>query len=298
MPEKRTFSINRSYGIFFLVLTILLGCLFILQTADIYFSALEARDAARAEVLAQAEKEGWNDILTDVKVAVAVKSIPIYSREIAGARLSKLAPYVCIWLAAVVGAIIIAIVHPVSPAGKRDPDATLHEKLKVSRSRLPATAKDGQEEDFRLSVAQYQHIRKQSRILTAAVAVITLVCLLIPFLYFADFSHFPSKDINAEVAAAVLYALPFILVLLGGSIAYVYVQHAMMKKESTALKAAIAAGERTAKAEKKKAPILLVARLALLVIGVALFILGTQNGSMQEVFIKATKICTECIGLG
>lgn len=298
MPEKRTFSINRSYGIFFLVLTILLGCLFILQTADIYFSALEARDAARAEVLAQAEKEGWNDILTDVKVAVAVKSIPIYSREIAGARLSKLAPYVCIWLAAVVGAIIIAIVHPVSPAGKRDPDAMLHEKLKVSRSRLPATAKEGQEEDFRLSVAQYQHIRKQSRILTAAVAVIALVCLLIPFLYFADFSHFPSKDINAEVAAAVLYALPFILVLLGGSIAYVYVQHAMMKKESTALKAAIAAGERTAKAEKKKAPILLVARLALLVIGVALFILGTQNGSMQEVFIKATKICTECIGLG
>lgn len=298
MPEKRTFSINRSYGIFFLVLTILLGCLFILQTADIYFSALEARDAARAEVLAQAEKEGWNDILTDVKVAVAVKSIPIYSREIAGARLSKLAPYVCIWLAAVVGAIIIAIVHPVSPAGKRDPDVMLHEKLKVSRSRLPATAKDGQEEDFRLSVAQYQHIRKQSRILTAAVAVIALVCLLIPFLYFADFSHFPSKDINAEVAAAVLYALPFILVLLGGSIAYVYVQHAMMKKESTALKAAIAAGERTAKAEKKKAPILLVARLALLVIGVALFIMGTQNGSMQEVFIKATKICTECIGLG
>lgn len=298
MAEKRTFSINRSYGIFFLVLTILLGCLFILQTADIYFSALEARDAARAEVLAQAEKEGWNDILTDVKVAVAVKSIPIYSREIAGARLSKLAPYVCIWLAAVVGAIIIAIVHPVSPAGKRDPYVMLHEKLKVSRSRLPATAKDGQEEDFRLSVAQYQHIRKQSRILTAAVAVIALVCLLIPFLYFADFSHFPSKDINAEVAAAVLYALPFILVLLGGSIAYVYVQHAMMKKESTALKAAIAAGERTAKAEKKKAPILLVARLALLVIGVALFILGTQNGSMQEVFIKATKICTECIGLG
>ncbi len=298
MPEKRTFSINRSYGIFFLVLTILLGCLFILQTADIYFSALEARDAARAEVLAQAEKEGWSDILTDVKVAVAVKSIPIYSREIAGARLSKLAPYVCIWLAAVVGAIIIAIVHPVSPAGKRDPDVMLHEKLKVSRSRLPATAKDGQEEDFRLSVAQYQHIRKQSRILTAAVAVIALVCLLIPFLYFADFSHFPSKDINAEVAAAVLYALPFILVLLGGSIAYVYVQHAMMKKESTALKAAIAAGERTAKSEKKKAPILLVARLTLLVIGVALFILGTQNGSMQEVFIKATKICTECIGLG
>lgn len=298
MPEKRNFSLNRCYGIFFLVVTILLGCLFILQTADIYFSALEKRDAARAEVLAQAEAAGWSDIVTDVKVAVAVKSIPIYSREIAGARLSKLLPYVCIWLAIVIGGMVIAIVRPSHSKTKRDPDIMLDQKLKASRSRLPSTAKENQEYEFAAAVTQYRHLRKQSRILTAAVAIIAAVCLLVPFLYFADFSHFPSTDINSEVVGAVLYALPFILVLLAGSIAYIYVHHALMKKESVALKAAIAAGERTAKTEKKKTPILLVARLALLVIGVGLFILGTQNGSMQEVFTKATKICTECIGLG
>lgn len=298
MPEKRTFSLNRCYGIFFLAVTILLGCLFITQAADIYFTAIEARDAARAEVLAQAEAAGWSDIVTDVKVAVAVKSIPIYSREIVGERLSKLVPYVCVWLASVVGAIIIAIVHPIHATAKRDPDVMLDQKLKANRSRLPSTAKENQEYDFLSAVTQYRHLRKQSRILTAVVAVISAMCLLVPFLYFADFDHFSSADINGEVVSAVLYALPFMLVLLGGSIVYAYVQHSMMKKENTALKAAIAAGERTAKSEKEKSPILLVARLALLVIGVGLFILGTQNGSMQEVFTKATKICTECIGLG
>lgn len=298
MSKKRTFPLNRCYGIFFLALTLLLGCLFVLQTADIYFSAQDARKDAKAAVLAQAQSEGWDALTTDVKAAIAVQSIPVYSREIAGARLRTLLPYVCIWLLAAVGAIVIALIRPVSSVSGRDPDAMLHEKLKTARSRLPACAKSGCEDDFQFAMERYRYLRRQSRILIGIVAVIAAVCLLIPFAYFADSSHFPAANINAEVSGAVLYALPFLLVLLGVSIAYVFVQHRMMKQESAALKAAIAAGERGARPEKKKAPILLVTRLALLVIGVGLFILGTQNGSMQEVFIKATKICTECIGLG
>ncbi len=39
-------------------------------------------------------------------------------------------------------------------------------------------------------------------------------------------------------------------------------------------------------------------RTILLVIAVIFIIVGMFNGSLMDVFIKASKICTECIGLG
>ena len=39
-------------------------------------------------------------------------------------------------------------------------------------------------------------------------------------------------------------------------------------------------------------------RIALLIVAVMMIIAGTFNGSARDVFGKAVKICTECIGLG
>ena len=39
-------------------------------------------------------------------------------------------------------------------------------------------------------------------------------------------------------------------------------------------------------------------RLALLLLAAALIALGVWNGGARDVLIKATNICTECIGLG
>lgn len=39
-------------------------------------------------------------------------------------------------------------------------------------------------------------------------------------------------------------------------------------------------------------------RLALLLLAAVCIIAGIFNGSLSDVFIKASKICTECIGLG
>lgn len=293
MPEKRKFSLNRSYGIFFLVATILLGCLFIMQAADIYFSAMDAK----AEIRATAAAEGWSDVET----ALAVGNIPVYSRQIVGQRLAKLLPYICIWLAILVGAIVIAIAKPNTTSQKRDPDVMLDEKLNTNRRKLPSAPKEGLEQDYQLALSQHQHIRNQSLILTAALAVIAVVCLLIPFLYFADKSHFPNENLNGEVIHALLYTLPFLLVLLAGSLVYVFLQHWLNKQAFAAVKKAIASGDRNSipsAGEKKKFPLRCVVRLALLVVGVALFIIGTQDGSMYDVLKKATNICTECIGLG
>lgn len=39
-------------------------------------------------------------------------------------------------------------------------------------------------------------------------------------------------------------------------------------------------------------------RLAVLILAIVFIIVGIFNGSMGDVLIKASKICTECIGLG
>ncbi len=41
-----------------------------------------------------------------------------------------------------------------------------------------------------------------------------------------------------------------------------------------------------------------VIRAVLLVLAIAFIVIGIFNGSMSDVLIKASKICTECIGLG
>lgn len=40
------------------------------------------------------------------------------------------------------------------------------------------------------------------------------------------------------------------------------------------------------------------ARMVILLIAVGFIVAGILNGSIMDVFIKASKICTECIGLG
>ncbi len=49
---------------------------------------------------------------------------------------------------------------------------------------------------------------------------------------------------------------------------------------------------------EKKSYVTVIARTVILVIAVAFIIAGIINGSIYDVFVKASKICTECIGLG
>ena len=41
-----------------------------------------------------------------------------------------------------------------------------------------------------------------------------------------------------------------------------------------------------------------LAQAGLLILAAGLIALGTRNGEVQTVFVKATRICMECIGLG
>lgn len=299
---KRKTTLSNGYGIFFLVLTILLGGIFLLQTASVYFDGMDAKEQAREETRRQAEEEGWSDLRTELAVANAANAIPIYSRTIAGERLRQLVPFVCVWLAALVAGIVISVLtrRPASEP-ERAPELMLSDRLKKQAARLPQSPREGSEAAFSEASATYQNIKTTSRRFFYVMCGIAAVCLIFPFLYFADFSHFPNEDINREVAHAVLFALPFLAVLLAGGLVYVYAQNRLLQRAAATVKELMKTGKPL---PSPAAPVrtggrrLLILRLSLLAVGLSLVLLGCFNGSMHEVFVKATKICTECIGLG
>lgn len=300
MSAKHSFSPLRCCGAVFLVLTVLLACLFLLQATDVYFGALDAREEVRAQVAAQAQLEGWSERVTAVKTAIAVSEIPIYSRQIVGARLQKLLPYVCVWSVSLFAMIAVSILFPaVEAKQKRDPDCMLGQKLRVDRSRLPQEAESGKEAAFSEAFDRYTAVRRQYRTVCLICALLGIACLVFPLLYLLRVERFPGEDITAEVKAAALYCLPFLLILFGGAIAFVFVKRSFLRKERDIVRALRSTGRRVepAPAHEHK-PLRPIVRIALLVIGVGLFVLGTQNGSMNEVLTKAINICTECIGLG
>ena len=68
-------------------------------------------------------------------------------------------------------------------------------------------------------------------------------------------------------------------------------------KDPNADRAVNVAGIRTnTLGEKSSATV--IARTVILLVAVAFIITGIINGSIYDVFVKASKICTECIGLG
>lgn len=54
----------------------------------------------------------------------------------------------------------------------------------------------------------------------------------------------------------------------------------------------------TAKKTPAKPKTVFAVRIAVAVIAVTLIVLGIANGGMCDVFVKAKKICMECVGLG
>lgn len=294
MPSKRTPAFY--YGIFFLILTLLLGCGFIAQAADIYHEAVQARAAVRAEVSAQAAAEGLSELETDIKIAVAVHSIPVYSRGIVTARLRQMLPFVCLWLTALIGAIVLQCRYPAHAKPRPAGDIMLRQKLRSLS--VPIAPKDGRQDDYDLAIAQYRHLRRKAVILRAVAAGVALAALSAPVIYLFRADHFPGEDLTAEVRAAALYALPFLAVLFADAVAFSYLSEDLQKKSLSALKAARSAGVCPPPSPRKPDFRKSAARIALLLIGLTLVVIGTQNGSMHEVLIKAINICTECIGLG
>lgn len=308
MSERKRCAPYSISGMVFTAITIILGALFILQALSVYFDGLEAKEIAKNNAAILAQESGYTEEQTQLATAAAAEAVPIYSREIASRRLIRLTPYVCVWLAALIADIAITARFKPKQSSAAKPKLTSHasevmlaEKLRSAKAKLPSSPRLGKDEEYLTAYSEFQSIEKRSRQLMLTVFAISAICLLIPFIYFADFSHFPNEALNREVIHAVLFALPFITVLLIAASLYVSVRQRLIKNEFDAIKAAIRSGELNEPPQtqtKASARARTVTRIALFAVGTVLLVIGTQNGSMQDVFIKATKICTECIGLG
>lgn len=303
---KRKFSFRTLYGIVFLILTVLLALLFLLQALSVYFDGMENKENARESARAQAQADGLDEEATRIAVAVAAEKVPIYSREIVSHRLKQLLPYLFVWIAALLGTVPVTLLtRAASPKKKRDPDLMLSDRLRKGRSQMASVAAPNDLEKqtiYKQACIELQSVRSHARMLWLVGTGCAVLCAGFPLLYFLDFSHFPNENLNKEVLHAMLFALPFLAVLFAGLFLYTRLRVKLQKKELAAIKAAVAAGDLQTENEftnkSRHAPYIVILRFALLLIAIALLLIGIWNGSMHDVFVKATNICTECIGLG
>lgn len=274
MSETKGRRIRFVYGIVMSVFTVVIGALFILQLLRIYYSGPDKP----------------------------------YSYELVSKRLGEILVPVCLWVAAVIGGAVIWAIFPEEKklTAAVDEKATL-EKLK---KRLPDA--DGEHASEMQAIQKSAKSRKLVRCVCVGLCVLSaIVCAA----YLLDFSHFPVEDNGSKVTKEVLQmagaVLPWLIACFAFCIAATLYEGKMIKKETAIVKQLIAENAKKgvvvkpSKEEKqtkekgiRSEKIIFFARIALLCCGVALVIVGICNGGMKDVFAKAIKICTECIGLG
>ena len=211
---------------------------------------------------------------------------------------SRIAFFVWLWVAAFVGVVALAFISSQdTPVERR---VELRESLVRLSKRLP---KDG-------VTADMQKQRKFRLIVRCVCGGVCLVCGSFALSYLVG-EHTPiAKDgffashIEAE---RLLLSLPWVVVALGGGIAAAYLNASSYKTEIALVKTTVAENAKAGvkpTVEKEKTTflsskgLLLGVRIAVGVLAVVCIVLGINNGGMADVFAKAVKICTQCIGLG
>ena len=130
------------------------------------------------------------------------------------------------------------------------------------------------------------------------------LCMVPILIYITNGNHFPNGDLEPVFLALIAHTLPWTLIGLGILMISTVLQEKSMEREILAAKEQIklekAGGVKTEAdgGKGRQADRARFLRIALLIVAVMMIVAGTFNGSARDVFGKAVKICTECIGLG
>ena len=130
------------------------------------------------------------------------------------------------------------------------------------------------------------------------------LCMVPILIYITNGNHFPNGDLEPVFLALIAHVIPWTLVGLGVLMISTRLQEKSLEREILAAKEQIklekARGVKTEAngGKGRQADRARFLRIALLVVAVMMIVAGTFNGSARDVFGKAVKICTECIGLG
>ena len=264
----KTQQIKWIYPVFIALFTVAIGIAIICVAADIYYSG-----------------KG-----TEV----------IYSREIVGARLEKLAIPLIIYLVAVVAGVIFPI-HEVKANSQSE------ETVKKLAPRMPAHGEGEEYAAAEKAYKKYVWIRFGVWLFALAFAFASGIASLC---YLAKTANFKGYDITTAVFNMARLVLPLtfvsLVLLAGASIA----NGIIAKKQVKEMKTLIRLGEGTREESQIQTVIkqtkmltgnrwtIWAVRGIVLVIGITFIVLGVLNGGANAVLGKAMVLCKECIGLG
>lgn len=217
-----------------------------------------------------------------------------YSRERVGSYLIILAIPSAITVALVVSGFIYA--YLTGAADDENAPRTSSELLESYRQRYDIFTFS---EDVQKEISRERGNRTAFKLFSY---IFSAVVLAVVFAYMMLIAEFSVETLNADVIAALTVALPLSVIALGIHVPRVYIAEASATRELEIMKGYIRENKPQRISRNDEAvghgDTLLIAKCLMVAVAAALVILGIFNGGVSDVFAKAVKICTECIGLG
>ena len=213
-------------------------------------------------------------------------TLPIFTREAAGAYLLRISPLAALWLASVIAARACGCAVP----AQEKTTQRLEQTLLLLNARVENTPPEAMRE---------REKRRRMHILCGA---IVLLCAAWSLAWLLNGSHFQSWDLEQVMGDTVLHILPPLALAFAALLTAARLCDQSREREMDALLEVIR--------QKRPSPVRVpmkgvpetgkrrALRLLLYAAAAALIILGVSNGGLKDVLIKAINICTECIGLG
>ncbi len=232
----------------------------------------------------------------------------MFTYESIGKAFDKIDVAVYIALAIFVLGGIVSVIFPKDEVKLRSP-----KRIKpIYNNLLKRVDVNDVQDDLRSSIMRE---RKKRKILLVISAVIIVLEVVLPLIYFLNPKSLPAENgkYNREVMNGILLYVCMLVPLIVYEIIYFIFANRSRVHETELLKEAIKGGASTPEVpdesekilpkvskffEKNEKPITLGVRIAFIGCAVLFIVLGIVNGGMGDVLVKAVNICAECIGLG
>lgn len=262
MKNNKNF-ISKVFLIITSVLTFLLGIVFTIQLARIYF-----RDTNGTQM---------------------------YTREICAKYLLQILPVIIIWVLIIIAAGIYLTIH-----SSKDKSSKVSNIVKLNNLLGVANILDNKELENEYAIIKKEE--KKRKIVWIINVCIISICGLMCLCYLLNTKHFDAEgDFNGQIINMSYYLLPWCIISAISFIGCVIFEEISALKTLDSVKAIIKAnGKKTLelKQNPKENLIINIVRACLGALAVVFIIVGIINGGASDVLLKALVICTECIGLG
>jgi len=264
MKEDINIKVNKIFKIVFSALTLIVGCLFLWQTADIYFTGKEVGEQ-------------------------------IYTYKTIGKHFGSIAIPTIIWIVGIIVGIVFHFVFPL-PKEKLTAKKEYERLFRIYNSKFDVSSI---EDKKALDILNKEKLRRL--ICKIVLGVILLICTVMTCCFVFNFSNY-SKDGNLikEMVNITVHILPWLLISFGFGVGYLYIVEMSYKMSFETIKGAKL--EKKENVLKEASFIVkhgvLITRILVLTVAVVFIVIGIVNKDYVDVLHKAKNICTECIGLG